>query len=105
MSEENPFHRPALLGDILSKLIRRKGLAETSAVDQLDVAWKQAVGAELASRSSAARLRGGVLEVVVTNSAAMEQLRSYLNQSVLEKLQAALPQSGIRSIRYVRPRR
>jgi hypothetical protein len=34
----------------------------------------------------------------------MEELRSYLHESVLEQLQSSLPESNIRSIRYVRAR-
>ena len=87
---------------MLTRLIRRKGLVETSAADQLNAVWNQIVGAEIGRRSSARKLRAGVLEVVVTNNVALEQLRGYLNQSILEKLQSAMPESNIRSIRYIR---
>lgn len=102
VSEGNPFQKPSQLRDVLTRLIRRKGLVETSAADQLNVVWNQIVGDEIGRRSSARKIRGGVLEVVVTNTVALEQLRGYLNQSILEKLQSVLPESNIRSIRYIR---
>jgi len=88
----------------MMNLIRRKGLVNRSAAESLDAEWKRIVGAELGKRSTARRIRGGVLEVVVTNSAALEELRSYMNETALEQLKTSLPESDIRSIRYVRAR-
>lgn len=104
MSDDHSMQKPAQLRDVLSSLIRRKGLVETSATEQLNAAWKQAAGPEIGSRSSVRKLRQGVLEVVVTNNVVLEQLRSYLHHSILQQLQSSLPESGIRSIRYVRRR-
>ncbi len=104
MSEENAFSRPSRLGDVLSRLIRSRGLVETSAVEQLNAVWKQVAGAEIGARSTVNKLRDGVLEIAVSNGAVLEQLRSYLHQTMLEKVQAALPESQIRIIRYVRRR-
>jgi hypothetical protein len=44
------------------------------------------------------------VEVVVSNSATLEELRGYMHETVLEQMKVSLPQSGIRSIRYVRAR-
>jgi len=95
---------PSSLRNAMMNLIRRKGLVNRSAAEHLDTEWKRIVGEELGRRSVARRIRGGVLEVVVTNSAALEELRSYVNEAALEQLKVALPESGIRSIRYVRAR-
>ena len=104
MSEENAFSRPSRLGDVLSRLIRSRGLVETSAVEPLNTVWKRVAGAEIGARSTVNKLRDGVLEIAVSNGAVLEQLRSYLHQTMLEKVQAALPESQIRIIRYVRRR-
>jgi predicted nucleic acid-binding Zn ribbon protein len=95
---------PSSLKNALMSLIRRKGLVNRSAAENLDAEWKRIVGPELGRRSAARRIRGGILEVVVTNSAAMEELRSYMNETVLRQMQASQPEAGIRSIRYVRGR-
>jgi hypothetical protein len=42
--------------------------------------------------------------VAVTNSAALQELRSYLHESTLKKLQEQLPESAIRALRYRRTR-
>lgn len=93
---------PTSLKHALSRLIRNKGLANQSASEALDSEWKRIVGPELGRRSTARKIRNGVVEVVVSNGAVLEQLRSYLHESVLEQLRTSLPDSGIRGIRYLR---
>jgi predicted nucleic acid-binding Zn ribbon protein len=95
---------PTSLKHSLTRLIRSKGLANRSAAESLDAEWKRIVGPELAQRSTARGIRAGVVEVVVSNSAALEELRGFLHESVLEQMKASLPESSIRSIRYVRAR-
>ncbi len=103
MSDEG-LSSPSSLKNALTRLIRRKGLVNRNAAEALNAEWHRIVGPDIARRSRAGRIRDGVLEVLVTNSAAMEELRSYLHESVLEQLQSSLPESNIRSIRYVRAR-
>ena len=104
MSDHDSLRSPSQLKDVLSRLIRRKGLVETSATDELNSAWKQVVGPEIGTRSSVRKLRAGILEVAVYNSAALEQLRGFLNQTVLSEMQQRFPESPISSIRYRRSR-
>ncbi len=103
MSDEG-LSSPSSLKFSLKNLIRRRGLANRSAAESLNAEWSRIVGSKIGQRSTARRVKDGVLEVVVTNSAAMEELRSYLHESVLEQMQSSLPESNIRSIRYVRAR-
>ncbi|RLT07635.1 MAG: DUF721 domain-containing protein [Planctomycetota bacterium] len=95
---------PSSLKNALTRLIRRKGLVNRSATEALHAEWTRIVGPEIGRRSRARRIRDGVLEVVVTNSATMEELRGYLHETVLQQIQISLPESKIRSIRYVRAR-
>ena len=103
MSDE-ALSSPSSLKHALTRLIRRKGLVNRSATEALNAEWTRIVGQEIGRRSRARRIRDGVLEVVVTNSATMEELRGYLHQTVLQQIQISLPESHIRSIRYVRAR-
>lgn len=104
LSGDELRHRPSQMRDLLASLIRRKGFVEQSANQGLDQAWKGVVGPELGRFSKPRKIRAGILEVVVSNSAVLEQLRSYLHQEVLEKMQGTLPDSEIRAIRYLRSR-
>ncbi|MGV2340894.1 MAG UNVERIFIED_CONTAM: DUF721 domain-containing protein [Planctomycetaceae bacterium] len=95
---------PGSIGNAVQRLIRSRGLLERSATDLLNDAWKQAVGPELARHSRAIKIREGTLEVAVTNSAALHEIHSYHQESILKQLQAKLPDSGIRALRCRRAR-
>lgn len=103
MSDET-LSTPGSLKNALMRLIRSKGLANRSAAESLDAEWKRIVGPELGRRSTARKVNAGVLEIAVTNSAALEELRGFLHETVLQQMQASLPQSNIRTIKYVRVR-
>lgn len=102
-AEEIPLSRlPGSIGHAVLHLIRSRGLLERSAVDALNDAWKKTVGPELAQHSRAVKIRNGIVDVAVSNSAALQELRSYLHESSLKQLQEILPDSGIRQLRYRR---
>ena len=86
------------------RFIRSTGVVNRSAADSLAAEWKRIVGPELGRRSTARKVRDGIVEVVVTNSATLEELRGFMHETVLEQMKTNLPQSNIRSIRYVRAR-
>ena len=104
MSDDDLTHRPSQLGHLLSGLIRRKGLSETSATANLDATWKRTVGDEFGRHTKVRKVKAGVLEVVVTNSAVLEQLRGFLHHTLLAEIQSSLPESNIKSILYIRSR-
>ncbi|MEY2724643.1 MAG: hypothetical protein RLZZ458_510 [Planctomycetota bacterium] len=93
---------PGSIGHAVLHLIRSRGLLERSSVDALNDAWKKTVGPELAQYSRAVRIRGGIVDVAVTNSATLQELRSFLHETTLKQLQEILPDSGIRGLRYRR---
>lgn len=101
---EDLSRTPGSLGNALSRLIRSRGLVDRSAKQTLDVEWKRIVGPELGRHSTARRVRDGVLEVVVSNSAVLQELRGFMHETILEQLKVRLVESGIRGIRYVRER-
>lgn len=103
MSDET-LSPPSTLKNALMRFIRSTGVVNRSAAESLDAEWKRIVGPELGRRSTARKVRDGIVEVVVTNSATLEELRGYMHETVLEQMKTSLPQSNIRSIRYVRAR-
>ena len=103
MSDET-LSPPSTLKNALMRFIRSTGVVNRSAAESLDAEWKRIVGPELGRRSTARKVRDGIVEVVVTNSATLEELRGFMHETVLEQMRTSLPQSNIRSIRYVRAR-
>lgn len=103
-NDDSSLRTPGQVGNAVFRLIREKGLMNRGATNSLNSQWAEIVGPTLARRSHAKRIRNGVVEVFVSNSAVLEELRGFLHNQVLEQLQSRLPDSGIRSIRYVRER-
>jgi predicted nucleic acid-binding Zn ribbon protein len=101
---ELPKGLPGSLGQAVFRLIRERGLAGRSETDALDSEWKAVVTAEVGRRSTARKIKDGILEVAVTNSAVLQELRGFLHETVLQQMQQRLPNSGIRGIRYIRVR-
>lgn len=103
MSDES-LPSPKTLKHALTRLIRSRGLVNRSAAEALDGEWKEIVGPELSRRSSARRIKNGIVEVFVSNGAALEELRGFFHETALEQLQSRMPESGIKGIKYVRSR-
>lgn len=89
---------PQPLGEVLSRLLARRGYARVQAAGQWDEAWRQAVGPALAAVSRPGSVRRGVLEVLVAHSAAAQELALAAPQ-VLARLAALLPGQPVRQLR------
>ena len=100
--KDEPFGKPAQLGHVLQQLVRRKGLAEESAQQELNEVWKQAAGERVSARSHVKQLRSGVLEIGVTNGTILEELSSYLRHELLPAVQKLHPQPEIHSLKFTR---
>lgn len=98
------FDRPLQLGHLLAGVIRRRGVAEKSAMAELNRMWCQVVDERIAQKSAVRRLRNRVLEIGVRNGAVLEELSSYHRHDVLKALQSRFPRSGIDSLKFVRIR-
>lgn len=102
--EEDFYAKPVHLRDVLARLIRQRGLANSSANSELNDLWKSIVPPEISSRSRIKRISDGVVEVAVSNNAVMEQLRGFYEHDVLNELKQRKPEYNIRSIRFTRDR-
>ena len=91
--------RPKRIADVLAELITARGYGRIEADRQFDAAWAAAAGAAFARSSRPGKLRRGKLEVTVANSTTMQEL-NYEKHNILVRLQAELPDAGIREIRF-----
>lgn len=99
---EGSLGKPAQLGHLLQNLVRRKGIAEESARNELDNIWKTAAGDRIASRSHVRKLRGGILEIGVTNGAILEELTCYLQHELLRSVQELHSEPAVNSLKFVK---
>ena len=61
--------------------------------------WKEVVGQKMVGYCRVGQVRRGVLEVVVRNSAALQEL-TFRKKKLLEDIMAALPALRIRDLRF-----
>jgi predicted nucleic acid-binding Zn ribbon protein len=92
--------RPAKpMRDVLSQLLARKGYAQVQTAAACEAAWRTAVGEKLAGHTRAGNVRRGVLEVLVRNSATLQEL-AFVKVKVVKKLGELVPEQKIRDVRF-----
>ena len=90
---------PHTAGELISKLISRRGFTQMQFNEELQLAWQGIIGPELAGRTQATIIRRGALEVIVDSSPAMQQL-AFAKSTLLKQIQHELPHAGIRALRF-----
>jgi predicted nucleic acid-binding Zn ribbon protein len=98
-SRQPPGRRgPQKIGDIVSGLLARKGYARVQSASACEAAWKEAAG-KLAEHSRPGNIKRGVLEVIVRNSAALQEL-TFQKKKLLKRLQEQLPEEKLTDLRF-----
>ena len=96
-------YRPKPIGDILAELMARRGYGRVQSAATFDDAWREAtealaIGPLVAEYTRLGALRGGRLEVFVSNSLVIQEL-GYEKESILKRLAKLLPDEEIKEIR------
>lgn len=95
--------RPKRIGNVVAQLVQRKGYAQIRAAGEREEAWRTALeeqgSGQWADTTRVARLRRGVFEVQVANSLLMQEL-TFQKEPLLKRLQDALPEDGIKQIKF-----
>ena len=104
----NRIDRPSMkhaerVSSLLKQLLGQPGLGEQITRHQAWLVWDQLVGEQIAARARPLKLRKGVLEVQVDHPVWMQQLQM-LKPTILEKINAKIPNAGITDI-YLRQTR
>lgn len=90
---------PERLANVLAELMARRGYARVQSMEAYEEAWRVAAGPLLAQYTRVGQLRRGTMEVVVANSTLLQEL-TFQKAALLKKLIQALPNEGIRSLRF-----
>ncbi len=91
--------QPKPVAEVLAQLIQRRGYAQVRAARDWNDAWQVAAGEAFAAVTEVGQLRRGVLEVIAANSLVMQEL-GFEKERILSALQAALPDAGIKQLRF-----
>lgn len=89
---------PQPIAEVLSRLMSRKGYAQALAADDLKSLWEAAVGGPLAHDSRATKLSRGALQIVVRNSAAVQEL-TFRKKELLARIRT-LSTRNIRDLKF-----
>jgi predicted nucleic acid-binding Zn ribbon protein len=90
---------PQTIGNVLSELMARRGYGRIQSTESYEEAWRQAAGPMLAKYTRVGPLRRGTLEIIVGNSTLVQEL-GFQKQKLLEALAKALPDEGIKNLRF-----
>jgi len=92
-------HGPQRMANVLAELMARRGYGRIQSTEAYEDAWRTAAGPLAARYTRVGTLRRGALEVIVANSTVMQEL-GFQKSAILQQLAVALPQEGIRSLRF-----
>ena len=90
---------PERIADILAQLMARRGFARVQGAEAYQSAWNEAAGPLGAQYSRVGQLKRGTLEVVVTNSALIQEF-NFQKSAILATLNRLLPDHNIKDLRF-----
>ena len=91
---------PEQLGAILARLVARDRGQYRAGQKPIHLLWSEAAGSELAGMTRATRLAGGVLTVEVSSAPLLNELATYRQKELLERVRARDELRGVREIRF-----
>jgi len=90
---------PKPMREVLSQLLAKKGYAQVQTAAGCAAAWREAVGQKLAGDTRPGNVNRGVLEVLVRNSVAAQEL-GFLKTKIVKMLTKLVPEQQIRDLRF-----
>ena len=95
------FHatKPKALGDVLSRLVAKRGYAAVKSDEAIGEAWRRAAGDGTAARTRVGGLSRGQLEILVATNALLQGLQ-FDEQRLLAAVCAAAPSARITRLRF-----
>ena len=84
---------------LINQLMARKGYGQTNQATQLQRHWEEAVGNNLAERSSAGKIKAKRLEVTVENSSVLQEL-TFQKRKIIRKLQTSLKNETLTDLKF-----
>jgi predicted nucleic acid-binding Zn ribbon protein len=90
----------AKIGDLMPQLMVRYGLHRRRNLEQIEEAWRQAVGEQYATVTEVHKLYRGTLTIKVPHNAFIQEL-SFRHAELVDALTASLTDEKIKKIRFV----
>jgi predicted nucleic acid-binding Zn ribbon protein len=90
---------PKSIGNVLSELMARRGYARVRSAETFEAAWREAAGPLTAQYTRVGQLRRGTLELIVANSALVQEL-GFQKENLLATMSRLLPDEAIQNLRF-----
>lgn len=89
---------PQSVGRVISRLLSSRGYDREQSAGRLAAVWEEVAPPSFRNRSRAGAVRRGVLEVVVSHSALVQEM-GFHKEELLRRLGEAVPAEGIADIK------
>ncbi len=86
------------VGDVVNQLMARRGYGQIVGSEQIRDAWDQIAG-PIASHSVPGNVKRGVLEIIVRNSAVMQEL-TFRKRQLIDDLTKRFSEQSINDLRF-----
>lgn len=90
---------PVRISEVVSRLLARRGYAQVQQGVECEQVWKRVAGAKLAVNSRVGKLKRGVLEIAVKNSATLQEL-TFQKRKLLKQLQESIGAQQVHDLRF-----
>ncbi len=90
--------QPKKVGNVIARLMQRRGYAQIENARRLEEAWKSVIG-DFASTTRVGSVRRGTLEVWVASSLMMQEM-TFQKKRILQAMRQAYPEGKISKIRF-----
>lgn len=91
---------PLPLSFALSELIALRGFARVRSDNELEEAWKQVAGPDLAAQTRPIRVSRGTLTVSVENAPLLSELASFKGPELLQLIKQRYPHLKIQTLKF-----
>ena len=92
--------RPAkTIGSVMGQLLAKKGYGQVQAAKSCDSAWQEALGSRFQKDTRCGSVRGGILEVTVSNSLVLQEL-TFMKAQLVKQLASLAPEQKITGLRF-----
>jgi hypothetical protein len=95
-----PSPPPQELAKVLAQLFAMRGYGRIQGDRQLQEIWREIAGPELSKGTRAMTIRGGILQIGVTNHALLSELVSFHKTDLLARLKEKHPQLKVRELKF-----
>jgi len=94
------YRDPLPLSVALSELIAIRGFARVRSDSELESAWKQVAGPDVAAQSRPLRISRGTLTVSVENAPLLNELAAFTGSDILQRLKQHSPHLKIQTLKF-----